>query len=81
METPLVVAYSANPLSFLLARRLVSVESIGMVNLLAGRRIAPEFVQRLPVRRIADELLSILDDYLAAFAHSPLSERALGRRG
>jgi lipid-A-disaccharide synthase len=61
METPLVVAYSVNPLSFLLARRLVNVESIGMVNLLAGRRIAPEFVQRLPEKRIADELVPLLD--------------------
>jgi lipid-A-disaccharide synthase len=40
---------------------LVNVESIGMVNRLAGRRIAPEFVQRLPEKRIADELVPLLD--------------------
>jgi lipid-A-disaccharide synthase len=43
--TPLVVAYRMHPLSFLLARRLVRVRWIGMVNLVAGRQVAPEFIQ------------------------------------
>jgi lipid-A-disaccharide synthase len=59
--TPLVIAYRVHPLSYLLARRLVRVDNIGMVNLLAGERIAPEFVQNLPVDRIADELMPLLD--------------------
>jgi lipid-A-disaccharide synthase len=60
-QTPLVIAYRVHPLTFFVARRLVRVESIGMVNLLAGERIAPEFVQRLPAGKIADELLPLLD--------------------
>ncbi len=40
---------------------MISVDSVGMVNLLAGERIAPEFVQSLPVKRIADALLPLLD--------------------
>jgi len=43
--TPLVVAYRMHPLSYLLARRLVRVDWIGMVNLVAGRQVAPEFIQ------------------------------------
>jgi lipid-A-disaccharide synthase len=43
--TPLVVAYRMHPLSYLLARWLVRVDWIGMVNLVAGRPIAPEFIQ------------------------------------
>jgi lipid-A-disaccharide synthase len=61
LETPSVIAYRVHPLSYLLARRLVRVQSIGMVNLLAGRRIVPEFVQDLPVERMADALLPLLE--------------------
>ena len=43
--TPMVVAYRTSALTFALARRLVRVEHIGLVNLVAGRRLAPEFVQ------------------------------------
>ncbi|UCC85111.1 MAG: lipid-A-disaccharide synthase [Gemmatimonadota bacterium] len=60
--TPLVIAYRVNPLSYLLARRLVRVDSIGMVNILAGRRIAPEFLQRLPAEAMAEALLPLLDE-------------------
>ncbi len=44
-DTPLVVAYRMHQLSYLLARRLVTVDRIGMVNLVAGRRVAPELIQ------------------------------------
>jgi lipid-A-disaccharide synthase len=60
-QTPMVIAYRAHPLSYYLARRLVQVDSIGMVNLLAGRRIAPEFVQWMPAAEIAEQLLPLLD--------------------
>jgi lipid-A-disaccharide synthase len=42
---PQVIAYRMNALSYQLARRLVRVPHIGMVNLVAERRVAPEFVQ------------------------------------
>jgi lipid-A-disaccharide synthase len=42
---PQVVAYRLNLLSYLLARRVVRVPWIGLVNLVAERRVAPEFVQ------------------------------------
>jgi lipid-A-disaccharide synthase len=60
--TPLVIAYRVNPLSYVLARRLVQVDSVGMVNILAGRRIAPEFVQRLSANEMAEALLPLLDE-------------------
>ncbi len=60
-QTPLVIGYRVHPLTYLLARRLVRVDSIGMINLLAGGRIAPEFVQRLPAAEIALHLLPLLD--------------------
>ena len=44
-DTPMIVVYRMTPLSFQLARRVVKVETIGMVNLIAGEKIVPELVQ------------------------------------
>lgn len=43
--TPLVVAYRMHPASYAVARRLVRVPHIALANLVAGRRIADEFIQ------------------------------------
>ena len=43
---PAVVVYRMHPISYRLARRLVRVEHIALPNLVAGRRILPELVQR-----------------------------------
>jgi lipid-A-disaccharide synthase len=60
--TPLVIAYRMHPLSFALARRLVRVDHVGLVNLVAGERVAPEFIQGdATVDRLADALSSLLD--------------------
>jgi len=44
-ETPFVVAYRMNPLSYQVARRVVRVPHIALANLVAGRRVVPELVQ------------------------------------
>ncbi len=62
LETPLVIAHRAHPLTYRLARRLVRVDSVGMVNLLAGARFVPEYVQALPTDEIADSLMPLLDE-------------------
>ena len=43
--TPMVIAYRMNPLTYTIARNVVEVEHIGLVNLIAGKRLVPEFVQ------------------------------------
>ncbi|HET9985274.1 MAG TPA: lipid-A-disaccharide synthase [Longimicrobiales bacterium] len=43
--TPMVIAYRTSRSTYALARRLVRVEHIGLVNLVAGRRLMPELVQ------------------------------------
>lgn len=45
LGTPMVVAYRMNALTLWLARRLVRVEHIAMVNILRGRRVVPELLQ------------------------------------
>jgi lipid-A-disaccharide synthase len=58
--TPLVIAHRVHPLTYLLARRLVRVENVGMVNLLAGHQFVPEFIQHLPTNDIADALIPLV---------------------
>lgn len=42
---PMAVAYRVNPLSAALARRMIKVPHVAMVNLLAGREVVPELLQ------------------------------------
>ncbi|MBN2704830.1 MAG: lipid-A-disaccharide synthase [Deltaproteobacteria bacterium] len=43
---PMVVIYRVNELSYQIGRRLISVPFISLVNLIAGREIVPELIQR-----------------------------------
>lgn len=42
---PMVVGYRTTPITFWLARRLVDVDHVALVNLVAGRRVVPELLQ------------------------------------
>lgn len=42
---PMVVAYRVNPVTAMIARRLVKVKFAALVNLLAGRQVVPEMIQ------------------------------------
>ena len=44
-DCPLIVAYRTGRISFALAKRLVKVQHIGLVNVVAGREVAQEFIQ------------------------------------
>ncbi|OYV69398.1 MAG: lipid-A-disaccharide synthase, partial [Gemmatimonadetes bacterium 21-71-4] len=58
---PLVVAYRTSAITFALARRLVKIPHIGLVNVVAGRGVAPEFVQdALQPTAVADALEPLL---------------------
>jgi lipid-A-disaccharide synthase len=60
--TPMVVAYRMAPLSYALARQVVKVPHIALANLIAERRVAPEFVQdQATPGALADALLPLLD--------------------
>jgi lipid-A-disaccharide synthase len=59
---PLVVAYRTSALSYAYARRVVTIPLIGLVNVVAGREVAREFVQDAfePIA-VADTLVPLLD--------------------
>ncbi len=60
---PMIIAYKVSPFSYLIGRLLVHVDHIGMVNLVAGKGIAPELIQRgASPEKIAGEALLILQN-------------------
>jgi lipid-A-disaccharide synthase len=61
-DCPLVVAYRTGRISFALAKRLVKVPQIGLVNVVAGREVAREFIQDdIVPSKIADVMTELLD--------------------
>jgi lipid-A-disaccharide synthase len=63
MQKPFVIIYRMNLLNYLLYRPQVKLPYIGMVNIVAGKKIIPEFVQfRARPKKIAPEVLRILGD-------------------
>lgn len=63
METPMLVIYKTNFLTYLLAKLLVKAPFISMVNLIAQKKIVPEFIQnRANPKLIAQEMESFLED-------------------
>ncbi len=63
LETPMVILYRVAWLTYLLGRILIKVDHIGLVNLVAGRRIVPELLQgEATPDRIAEEVQGLLLD-------------------
>jgi lipid-A-disaccharide synthase len=63
LRCPLVTFYKVNALSWLLGRWLVRAPFLSMVNLVAGRKIAPELIQGdMSGAAIAAEAAKLLDD-------------------
>jgi lipid-A-disaccharide synthase len=59
---PLVVAYRTSALTYAIAKRLVTLPNIALVNIVADRRVAPEFIQdALRAEIVAPALLPLLD--------------------
>jgi lipid-A-disaccharide synthase len=61
---PLVIAYRTSPLTYALARRVVRIPHIGLVNVVAGRAVVPEFVQgAMQATAMAESLRALLDEH------------------
>jgi lipid-A-disaccharide synthase len=68
-RVPMAVTYRVNPVSAALARRLIRVKHVAMVNLLAGREIVPELLQQdCRPERLRAVVRSLLRDGAAAEA-------------
>lgn len=45
LNTPQVVVYRTSPINYLIARRVIGIDSISLVNITAGRKVVPELIQ------------------------------------
>ena len=62
-ECPMVIVYRLSPMTYRLGIRFVRVDTYGMVNLVAGRRIAAELIQDgFTPEATAAEALALLGD-------------------
>ena len=59
---PMVIIYKVSPISFMLGKALVRVPCIGLANLVAGRKLVPEYVQN---DANAENIASALEEMLS----------------
>lgn len=61
-ETPLVIVYRMSMLNYFIARRLVKIRNVGLVNIILGEEVCPEFIQSeaqpQPIAKTAVRLLN-----------------------
>jgi lipid-A-disaccharide synthase len=63
LESPMVIFYRVNPVTYYLGRPLVRTPYFSIVNLVAGERLAPELIQNdMTPERLAAEALRLLAD-------------------
>ncbi len=61
--TPMVIVYKTSPLTYQIGRMLVHVPYIGLANIVAGKRIAPELIQgELTPGRLVEEISPLILD-------------------
>lgn len=61
LQKPMLIIYKLSTLSYLLLRPIIKIPYIGLVNVVAGRKIVPEYVQfGAQPDRIAQEAIAIL---------------------
>jgi lipid-A-disaccharide synthase len=76
---PFVVVYRISPLSYAVAKRVVNVPHVAMVNLIAGKRIVPELIQGdFTAQEVVSHLRPLLDNEQAR-GHMQANLRRVGQ--
>ena len=66
---PMAVTYRVNPITAAIARRLIRVKHVAMINLLAGRQVVPELLQQdCRPERLRETVLRLLTNKAEAAA-------------
>lgn len=61
--TPMVVMYIVNKINYAIMKRLIKIPDISLVNIVAGKRVVPEYVQAdATPQAMANDVLSLLSD-------------------
>jgi lipid-A-disaccharide synthase len=67
LGVPMAIIYKVNLLTYLMTRAVIKLPYIGLVNVVAGKKIVPEFLQyEARPDKIADYILKLLTDREAA---------------
>jgi len=62
MEVPMIIVYRVSLISFWVAKMILKVPYIGLVNLVAGEEVVPELIQNeVTPQRLVDEAIPILE--------------------
>ena len=60
---PMVIVYRLSPLTYRLVRKFIHVDTVGMVNLIAGEKFFPELIQdEFTPSAVADEVLKFFEN-------------------
>jgi lipid-A-disaccharide synthase len=63
MGVPMVIMYRVSPLTYFIGKHFIDVDHVGLVNIVAGKRIVPELIQdEVTPGKIADAVTSMLTD-------------------
>jgi len=63
MGAPMIVVYRVSPLTYLLGKMLIKVKNIGMVNIIAGKTVVPELIQKdVTPQKITGAVVRILEN-------------------
>jgi lipid-A-disaccharide synthase len=85
LDAPMVVVYRVSPVTAILAQPLVRTRFFSMVNLIAGREVVPELIQKdfTPEKVAAQTLRLLRDSLVTAAMRAELAEvrRQLGPPG
>ena len=66
LKRPLVIAYRVSQLSWQIARRVIYLPYVGLPNILAGRKLVPELLQKdATPEKLAETLLKLVHDQQA----------------
>lgn len=61
LETPMIIVYQVSAITYFLAKMAVRIDHIGLVNIMAGKTVAPELLQKeAKAEKIAAEAIDIL---------------------
>ncbi|WP_299223145.1 lipid-A-disaccharide synthase [uncultured Aquimarina sp.] len=83
-KVPQVVCYKGNTISYHIAKRIINLEYISLVNLIMDKAVVTELIQDdFNTKRLKEELTKILDDYNRAvmFLDYYDLEKKLGGKG
>lgn len=81
-RTPMIIAYKADALTAFIVRRVVTVTSLTLVNLILGRQAVPELIQEdCTAEALAREVSRLLTDEVARKAQRQAAESAIQALG